>query len=149
MPHTQAFFSAVECLTVKLHHHETPGDTLHLLPVVQETLLGLSLNATRYPYRSRAPIVASLDLSSFVKLRHLILINWPRNPEQPQFAFPESLLSTFSASSSVLESVALTITWDRWDLDADWDEDGSWRRAQGLVIDPQGKRRSSFATLKS
>jgi hypothetical protein len=39
--------------------------------------------------------------------------------------------------------------WDRWDLDADWDEDGSWRRAQGLVIDPQGKRRSSFATLKS
>jgi hypothetical protein len=54
MHHTQAFFSAVEYLTVKLHRDETPGDTLHLLPAVQETLLGLSLNATCNPCESRS-----------------------------------------------------------------------------------------------
>ncbi|KAF5313699.1 hypothetical protein D9611_010206 [Ephemerocybe angulata] len=154
MPHTRPVLANLRHFTVTPFPDDTFEHPLSLLTSVRHSLEGFELNLghiDKSVLYQKIPEI--LNLSTFTSLTHLVLINYPRSADQPPFALPQgitSLLSSYQhATASSLQTLTLTISWNIWNLETDWDEDGSWERTKQLVVDQDGKKLPAFCNLLS
>ncbi|RXW22435.1 hypothetical protein EST38_g3430 [Candolleomyces aberdarensis] len=155
MDHTRSIFKGLQEVALTVANSTDLNEPLRLFTVASNSLQRLDVtfyNRNEQDLELYSSLPEILTLSSVPRLTHLTLTNYPRSREQVNldFAFPAGIVSLLSEyQGTLLEHVCLVIPWYKWDLEALWDQDGSWSRMRRVIIDDTGKPRDRFSRLKS
>ncbi|KAJ3538640.1 hypothetical protein NMY22_g5083 [Coprinellus aureogranulatus] len=152
--HTRGAFENLRCLIIgpsslKPDAFRTP---LQLIQLSRHSLTSLEINLSDGNLAKEMQHDLPFHLPTLPNLKHLSLVSWPRTRGQPMFGFPSkiiALLSAYGTTSSALEAVQISLTWKKWDFEADWDEDGSWQLAKRTILGSDESPSPGFRHLRS